>query len=187
MGPRECHPAHEHSQGPAGGRRGGARAREALAPATADITGPLPPDPAVNQTGGDQDVWVRNLPTGPLTKLSFEGSLNDRAAWTPDGRTIGYITNRNGSREFWAGAADGSAPPEPLIRRSGRQVNEAIWSPDGKWLLSVLNGDSGIVYARRTTGDTTTMALTLGPKAVSSISLSPPMAGTWRTTPTNRV
>ncbi len=129
---------------------------------------------AFGATGeGGQNVWVRTLPAGPLTKLSFEGSLNGRAVWTPDGRTIGYITNRNGSREFWAGPADGSTPAVPLIRRSGRSVNEAVWSPDGKWLLSVFDGDSGVVYARRTTGDTATLALVVGPKPVSSISLSP--------------
>ena len=124
--------------------------------------------------GTGQDVWVRNLPAGPLTKLSFEGSQNGRAIWTHDGRTVGYITNRSGVRELWAGASDGSTPVVPVIQRRGENVNEAIWSPDGQWLLYVVGGDSaGVVYARRMTGDTTPKALIVSPKPVNSISLSP--------------
>ncbi|MDZ4259699.1 MAG: protein kinase [Gemmatimonadales bacterium] len=120
-----------------------------------------------------QDVWVRALPAGPLTKLSFEGTFNGRPIWSPDGRTVGFITNRNNGREFWAGPADGSTPALPVVQRGGQTVQEAHWSRDGQWLLTVVNNDSGVVHAQRASGGTTTLALRLSPTPVTSISLSP--------------
>ncbi len=120
-----------------------------------------------------QDVWVRALPAGPLTKLSFEGSFNGRPTWSPDGRKVGFITNRNNGREFWASPADRSTPEIPVIQRSGQTVQEALWSRDGKWLLTMVNNDSGVVFARKTTGDTTALALRISPTPVQSIALSP--------------
>jgi eukaryotic-like serine/threonine-protein kinase len=39
--------------------------------------------------GGDNDIYVKQLPTGPLTRLTFEG-MNERPEWTADGRWIMY-------------------------------------------------------------------------------------------------
>jgi len=126
----------------------------------------------INVTGGENQTWVKRLPDGPLRKVTFDGRLNGRPGWSHDGRTIGFISNRRGSRELWATAADGSGAPMPIVQRTGEEIAEALWSADGEWLLSRTEG-SGVVHARRTRGDTTTRTLELSKTEVMHLALSP--------------
>jgi Tol biopolymer transport system component len=128
-------------------------------------------------TGSEVQVWVKELPLGPFTKLSFDGTINGRPSWSPDGRMVGYTTNRGPRQEFWAVPADGSGPSVPLVTHAARPVHEGFWSRDNAWLLNRL--DDGTLQARRTSGDTTTQNLTLSTSSVSNLGLSPD--GRWIT------
>jgi eukaryotic-like serine/threonine-protein kinase len=129
-------------------------------------------------SGTDLQIWVKDLPRGPLIKLTFDGTLNGRPAWSADGQTIGFSSNRAGPLEFWSVAADGrSTAPERLVASAGPPVNEGLWSRDGAWLLNRLADGAPVLQARRTSGDTTTQNLTLGTAGISNIALSPD--GRW--------
>jgi tricorn protease-like protein len=84
------------------------------------------------------DLWVKDLDTGPLTRLTFEGNLNYRPAWMPDGRTLSFMSDREAGRAFlYSARADGSGvprrefPPAP----DTAQVDEAVWLEDGRYLI----------------------------------------------------
>ncbi len=83
---------------------------------------------------GEEGIWVKRLDSGPLTRLTFEGSLNYRPAWTPDGRSIAFISDRSDKNQVWIKRADGSAAAE-LLLEDERQVDEVVWSRDGRWLV----------------------------------------------------
>lgn len=131
------------------------------------------------EEGSEMQVWVKELPTGPLTKLTFEGALNGVGAWHPDGSQIGFTTARTGWQEFWVVPAGGGGPATPLITSPGHTVREGSWSNDGQWLINRREGGAGVVEARRTTGDTTTQVLTVSASGVTNLSLSPD--GRWIT------
>jgi Tol biopolymer transport system component len=57
---------------------------------------------------GDNQVWVKQLATGTLSRLSFDVENADRPVWTPDGRRVAYLGSRNGRRTGWTRRADGS-------------------------------------------------------------------------------
>ena len=40
------------------------------------------------------DIWVKELPAGPFTRLTFEGG-NSRPVWTADGRNVMYASRRD--------------------------------------------------------------------------------------------
>ncbi len=106
-------------------------------------------------TGGEQQIWIKQLPDGPLSKLTFEGSQNYRPAWHPDGETVGFTT---AVTTFAETRADGSSQPRGILTDSlGAGVQEAFWSRDGQWL--VYRTSSRDVYARRTSGDMTAVPL----------------------------
>jgi serine/threonine-protein kinase len=87
-------------------------------------------------------VWVKQLPTGPLTRLSFGGTNNDRPDWTPDGRRIAFISTRGSpKRQAWIQRFDGSAEAESLMTHP-RGVDEVAWAPDGRTLV-FRTGSSG--------------------------------------------
>ncbi|HEX5634304.1 MAG TPA: hypothetical protein VFX50_13785, partial [Gemmatimonadales bacterium] len=87
---------------------------------------------AVSAPAADgEQTWIKQLPSGPLTRLTFGGSTNTRPAWTPDGRRIAFVSSRSGRRQAWIQRADGGAEPESLLA-SPAQVDEIAWAPDGR-------------------------------------------------------
>ena len=60
--------------------------------------------------GARTEVWVKQLDRGPFTRLAYEGSVNYRPAWQPDGRTLGFISDREGRNLPYQVRGDGSGP-----------------------------------------------------------------------------
>jgi len=85
-------------------------------------------------------IWVKQLDTGPLVRLTFEGTTNNRPAWGPDGRSVTFITNRETNVSMWSVRADASARAERLL--ADDVVNEGFWSRDGEWIV-FRKGSSG--------------------------------------------
>ena len=105
-------------------------------------------------------LWVRGLARGgTASKLTFSGSLNFRPAWMPGGRSVLFVTNHKGDRDLYSRRADGTAEAE-LVLDHTREVQEAVVTKDGSWLVYRLGGGpSGDLHARRTSGDTTQITL----------------------------
>ncbi len=57
---------------------------------------------------GDNQIWIKQLATGTLSRISFDVENADRAVWTPDGRRVAYLATRNNKRSGWIRRADGS-------------------------------------------------------------------------------
>ena len=58
--------------------------------------------------GRKSDVWIGDLASGELTRLTFDG-LSQSPVWTPDGTRVTFSTPKAGTSDslFWK-AADGS-------------------------------------------------------------------------------
>ena len=85
------------------------------------------------EDGPTTDVWIHDLRQGTLSRLTFEGALNDRPTWTPDGRRVTFMSDRAGRPALYTVPWDGSGPAEPLIASDGL-IQEAEWSRDGRVL-----------------------------------------------------
>jgi len=117
------------------------------------------------QTGGRSDIWVKQLDAGPLTRLTFDGSLNYRPTWRPDGRSLTYTSDRDrGLSMLYSVRADGSGRPERLMPGDSDQVDESQWSTDGRWLVYRTGTSDGIrdIRARAFGGDTTRVTVSAG-------------------------
>jgi serine/threonine-protein kinase len=115
--------------------------------------------------GSNNVLWVKQLDAGPLTRLSFEGTLNYRPAWQPDGRALTYTSDRHSPFSFlYQIRSDGSSKPVRLMPEDTSQVDEAVWSRDGRWLVYRTGVSEGYrdIYARRTAGDTTRLTVAAG-------------------------
>ena len=87
----------------------------------------------LSNRSGSGDIRVKSLHGGAervlLTRTSAR--LND---WTPDGRFIIYTERRPETKsDLWMIAADGSAPPQLLMRTPFDEMDSRI-SPDGRWI-----------------------------------------------------
>jgi len=81
------------------------------------------------------DLWIKQLDKGPLTRLTFEGNINYRPAWTPDGKSIAFISDRSGRSLPYVVRADGSGAAVRVAIPDSNQVDEITYSNDGKWIV----------------------------------------------------
>jgi Tol biopolymer transport system component len=70
-------------------------------------------------------VFVMNADGSGLRKLTQGGS---QPSWSPDGRRIAFVSQRDGNEDIWLMNADGSAQRN-LTRDAGRRESHPVWSP----------------------------------------------------------
>jgi Tol biopolymer transport system component len=94
----------------------------------------------LNTDAGD-DVWIKELPAGPLSRMTFDSTDDSRPRWTPDGRSVMYSVRRAESRRQ---RADGTGDTEVILRfTDAGSIDEVLTSPDGRWLVYRRGGAVG--------------------------------------------
>jgi dipeptidyl aminopeptidase/acylaminoacyl peptidase len=82
----------------------------------------------------NEDIWIKELDNGPLTRLTTDSAPDQRPRWMPDGINVSYISLRAGRRGAWMRKFD-ATQPERLLRADTVPVFETAWSKDGRWLV----------------------------------------------------
>ncbi|MFP5353900.1 MAG: protein kinase domain-containing protein [Gemmatimonadota bacterium] len=86
------------------------------------------------------DIWIKQLPAGPASRLTLYDGVDRSPAWAPDGRAVTFLsdrpisteTNRKGNPfSVWEQAADGAGEPRLLWGKDA--PTDAFRSPDGRW------------------------------------------------------
>ena len=55
-----------------------------------------------------------------------------RPTWSPDGKSIAFISNMSGRNNLWLVPAEGGWPVQLTV--SDQRQSSPAWSPDGKWI-----------------------------------------------------
>ncbi len=84
--------------------------------------------------GGDNQVWVMQLATGALSRLSFDVTNAARPVWTPDGRQVAFLATRDSRHTAWIRRADGSDNMRPASPDSV-PLDEIGFDPQGRYTL----------------------------------------------------
>jgi Tol biopolymer transport system component len=91
----------------------------------------------------EYDVWVYNLPDGPLTRLTFDGHSSG-AVWSPDGKRIAFLSTRSGGFTILLKSVDGTGAEESLFFDKDHFATPESWSPNGRFVsLRFLTADRG--------------------------------------------
>lgn len=91
----------------------------------------------------DGQIWIKQLPDGPLTRLTYEGIVNHRPAWHPNGQTVMFISDRGENRDVWGKRADGATEAERLLDYED-DIDEAVYSSDGSWVVHRRGAHDGL-------------------------------------------
>ena len=85
----------------------------------------------------DTDVWLVDVATGASRKLTASPKRDERPRFSPDGRTIAFVSERRGDdkdakemRQVWLIAPNGGEATR--LTSHGSPVASFAWSPDGK-------------------------------------------------------
>lgn len=104
------------------------------------------------------DIWIKQLPAGPVSRLTQHAGVDRSPAWSRDGRSITFLSDRplaNGARatngfSVWEQLADGTGDARPATQPNldsvartlvakGAEASGAVLSPDARWLAYVSN------------------------------------------------
>jgi hypothetical protein len=85
-------------------------------------------------TPNDQEVWLKDLPSGSFTKFTLEKGENFRPAWSRDGGTIYFVQHADSDFHLMRKRADGARDAQ-RVPTPGHQIVEATTGPDG-WLAA---------------------------------------------------
>jgi Tol biopolymer transport system component len=136
----------------------------------------------LNTQAGD-DIWVKQLPHGPVSRVSYDSASEYRPRWTPDGRSLLFGSNRLGvgAGGLYQRRADGTGSDSLVLRAQGG-IYEGLWSPDRKWLLFRTGGTLGQTGGRDIVGmrpgvDSAPVPLVATPYDEEAFALSPD--GRW--------
>ncbi|MEO5818817.1 MAG: protein kinase, partial [Gemmatimonadaceae bacterium] len=96
------------------------------------------------------DIWIKQLPAGPVSRLTLYPGEDRAPAWTSDGRAITFLsdrpippdtTRRAGRLGLWEQPADGTGEPRLLWGKDA--PTDGFSSPDGQWLVLGAAGSPG--------------------------------------------
>ncbi|HYW29854.1 MAG TPA: hypothetical protein VE869_00010 [Gemmatimonas sp.] len=127
-------------------------------------------------TDAGDDIWIKQLPRGPVSRISFDPAPEMRPRWNADGRLVSFISARPGVLQRRADGLGGDSLLKPGV------IDEAVLAPDGEWLvlrtgaLGAVRGGRDIVGIRRG-ADTARVPLIVTPFDEEAIALSPD--GRW--------
>jgi serine/threonine protein kinase/WD40 repeat protein len=132
------------------------------------------------RTSSGDDLWIKDLPDGPLSRVTFSKRPHFRPRWTPDGRSLSFISLAHGRMAAFEVSADGSGQ-ERVIFEHDSNVAECAISKDGRWIVARV-GFGGSTFNRdilakpRNSGDAV-RDLIATPFVETAFSLSPD--GRW--------
>ena len=94
------------------------------------------------------DIWTLPLAGGVATRLTSDAAWETEPRFSPDGRHLAFVSDRDGNEQIWVMAADGSDLRKVTDEETAR-VTDPVWDPSGEWLV-----------VRRRTVDTRSIGVT---------------------------
>jgi Tol biopolymer transport system component len=93
-----------------------------------------------DRDGEDFEIYILELETSKLTRLTDNNAHDSHVAWSPDGRFLSFDSTRDGDSEIYLMCPDGSQVRR--LTNHPRMDNAARWSRDGQKLAFNSTRDS---------------------------------------------
>ena len=95
---------------------------------------------AIHHRGGTEEIWIYDFRTKSYTPLLTPGGSSQAPVWTIDSKYIVYRGTRQGFRNLFKKAADGSGAETRLTTNAGVIHTPTSATPDGKWIIFFASG-----------------------------------------------
>jgi Tol biopolymer transport system component len=80
------------------------------------------------------DLYTIPIAGGQATRVTQGMSWDGMPRWSPDGRSIAFVSDRDGTDNLWVVAPDGSGLRK-LTSEVDHTLSSPAWSPDGNYLV----------------------------------------------------
>jgi Tol biopolymer transport system component len=81
-----------------------------------------------------RDLWIVDVASGASRRLTFDPHDDCGVAWSPDGKSIVFFSDRRGVREIYHKRVDGSGDDELLVASRDFPLHPESWSADGRFV-----------------------------------------------------
>lgn len=105
------------------------------------------------------DIYTLPIGGGKATRLTSGQAFDAQPHYSPDGRSIVFVSDRSQSDNLWLMNADGSSV-RALTRENDQRFQSPTFTPDGKYVIASKGNDLYMYYVNggtgglRLTGDT---------------------------------
>lgn len=94
------------------------------------------------------DVFTAPIENGPVRNLTHSSRAHDKLArWSPDGRSIAFVSDRSGEEQVYRVDQEGKGKPEALTTSLKMVLQALSWAPDGQRLA--LSDKDGRIFVLR--------------------------------------
>src|SRR5262245_11999487 len=93
----------------------------------------LSPDGSVLAFDWNGDIWTVGINAGRAKRLTAHPAKDRQPKFSPDGKQIAFISDREGSPQVFVMPAEGGTPVQLTFHTAGYEL--LGWAPDGKRLL----------------------------------------------------
>ncbi len=80
-----------------------------------------------------KNIYVVPFGGGEPVRITNAGAVNERPRWSPDSKSIAFLSDRNGSSQIWLMAPDGADARQ--VTSLATEAGGVLFSPDGKNLV----------------------------------------------------
>ncbi len=80
------------------------------------------------------DIYIMPMAGGEAKLLAGGPAYESQPRFSPDGKRISFTSDRDGIDNIWIMNVDGMKPQQ-VTKEKERQVNNAVWTPDGQYLV----------------------------------------------------
>ena len=88
------------------------------------------------------DLYTLPIAGGTARRITSGPAFDVQPRWSPDGRRLSFTSDRAGGDNIWTMAADGT-DAQQVTDESFRLLNNAVWTPDGDYLVARKHFTSG--------------------------------------------
>lgn len=78
-------------------------------------------------------LFVQGIEQDAPVQWTYGSVLDTAPRWSPDGRSLAFVSNRSGQPQIWLFSAEGGEPRQLTTCRHG--ARQPVWSPDGTRIL----------------------------------------------------
>ncbi len=90
-------------------------------------------DYSLETNRANTDLWLVELSSRKVTRLTEEPGTDNQPRWSPDGKLIAFVSDRSGSLQIHT--VDPASRQVHKISEINASPANLAWSPDGKWFL----------------------------------------------------
>ena len=80
------------------------------------------------------DLYTLPIEGGTATRITAGLAFDSQPRFSPDGESIAFVSDRDGSENLWIAHSDGTEPQKLSVDKQA-QFASPVWTPDGKYVI----------------------------------------------------